>query len=593
MTLRHFSLLLALLHLAGLISAQEAAPQPQAVQPAAPAVAEEKADDSDYYGEDEEDDDDDFEDEDDDDDEEIPPEAVLAERRAKELQALANRLGHLSSRLRDQAARVRAGEIPDDGSLRKAAEEQAALVRQILRQEPLPVHAYMYLYLMAPHYAHIKDALIDHPAEGVLPEAEREALVAEFRASADALCARAHEALLKEGDGREAEQLRRNAAHIGVSPEAVAAMQKEADAAALAALEKSFHVLLDLQDYELGASQRVLQQMKEKGADGALVARLEAELQAAADRRLLALARSFRGGVTVFGSTYQIATLQDWARNMRLLPPGEAALPKLEALWAEVTAADLEKRLRYALRPERGSAPWQEVERMLKQAREAGLPAGAMAGAERIVRDETVFQLQRSLWSLLGSQGFDYGKAGQQAAQAAMILDYAAQHGVDEATLEEWRRQVKWLRDERLRRDFEWRLSTAKFDEAEALLKEAVDGGLDEAQAASLRQKLQTARQERQKWEFWNALGKRDADKADELLQLIEQQGIASNDELSDMREDLRMLKARRLEDQYRRAVQGNDEAKAEEVLDAARAIGVPEETLRHWHDAFHPKRRY
>ena len=230
---------------------------------------------------------------------------------------------------------------------------------------------------------------------------------------------------------------------------------------------------------------------------------------------------------------------------------------------------------------------------MLKQARESGLPAGAMAGAERIVRDETVFQLQRSLWTLLGSQGFDYGKAGQQLEQAAMILDYAAQHGVDEATLEEWRRQVKWLRDARLRRDFEWRLSTAKFDEAEALLKEAVDGGLDEAQAASLRQKLQTARQERQKWEFWNALGKRDADKADELLQLIEQQGVAVNDELSDMQEDLRMLKARQLEDRYRRAVQGNDEAKAEEVLDAARAINVPEETLRHWHDAFHPKRRY
>ena len=48
MKMKPLSLLLALLLLAGIISAQEAAPQPQAVQPAASAaVAEETADDGD------------------------------------------------------------------------------------------------------------------------------------------------------------------------------------------------------------------------------------------------------------------------------------------------------------------------------------------------------------------------------------------------------------------------------------------------------------------------------------------------------------------------------------------------------------------
>ena len=578
MTLRHFSLLLALFLLASLISAQEAAPQPQAVQPAASAaVAEETADDGDEDVGATEDD-------------------LKRERFIREMEADIEQLGQNAAVLH---------QIWLDGQNGKASPHHARsrqhytaewtrLARKLLRtQAPMPMDDGAFAYLMAYPLQGIKSVLFDKPELAAFGDGELQALREEYLATATAIHAQAHRSLVQQGLDREAERLRKSAAHFGVSPEAVAAMQKEADAAALAGMEKSFHVLLDLQDYELGASQRVLQQMKEKGADGALVARLEAELQAAADRRLLALARSFRGGVTVFGSPHQISTLQDWARNARLLPPGEAALPKLKALWAEVTAADLERRLRYALRPERGSVDLQEAERILRQAREAGLPGEAMAKAEGIVRDETVFQLQRSLWTLLGSQGFDYGKAGQQAAQAAMILDYAAQHGVDEATLEEWRRQVKWLRDARLKRNFEWRLSTAKFDEAEALLQEAVDGGLDEAQAASLRQRLQTARRERQKWEFWNALGKRDADKADELLQLIEQKGVASNDELSDMREDLRMLKARRLEDEYRRAVQGNDEAKAEEVMDAARAINVPEETLRHWHDAFHPKRRY
>ncbi len=574
MKMKPLSLLLALLLLAGIISAQEEAPSPQA---APPAVAEETADDTDEDVGATEDD-------------------LKRERFIREMEADIEQLGQNAAVLHQIWLDEQNGKAsPHHARSRQHyTAEWTRLARKLLRtQAPMPMDDGAFAYLMAYPLQGIKSVLFDKPELAAFGDGELQALREEYLATATAIHAQAHRSLVQQGLGREAERLRKSAAHFDVPAEVVAAMQKEADAAALEGMEKLFHILLDLQEYELGASQDVLRQMKEKGADGALVARLEAELQAASDRRLLALARSFRGGVTVFGSPHQISTLQDWARNARLLPPGKAALPQAKALWAEVTAADLEKRLRYALRPERSSAPLQEVERMLKQAREAGLPDEAMAGAERIVRDETVFQLQRSLWSLLGSQGFDYDKAGQQLEQAAMILDYAAQHGVDEATLEEWRRQVKWLRDARLRRDFEWRLSTAKFDEAEALLKEAVDGGLDEAQAASLRQRLQTARQERQKWEFWSALGKRDADKAAELLQLIEQQGVASNEELSDMREDLRMLKARRLEDEYRRAVQHNDEAKAEEVLSAARASNVPEETLRHWHDAFHPKRRY
>ena len=392
----------------------------------------------------------------------------------KELSTLRERIAKGHSMI--SYARKKGISIPEFAceSFRKAAEDGVVTIRQHnymgLPQEEKTTQNFMAIILQ---YREI-EVMLDDSALSGFADAERAALLKELRAAGAELLTEAHNGALKAGNQREAEMICNSAMQIGISREVVDKLRQKSVTADFSSMEETFNSYLKNHDIDLRYGQLFLKHMKDAGASAKTLERNRKKLQEESDRRLLAaVRRNTKAGSYLGGTFTSVETPESVAKRMKLLPPGEKILPELKALLNEAATDHLVRTFRQIFNPDQNSpVAWKEVEEVLNKAQQSGVPAEVLERAERIVKNEVTYYVQRRLWGLLANTGIDYGKSGQSNFELTIkFIDYTARFGIEKEKLEEWRRQVYEMRDVRFQRKFEWLLHTAKFDKAEALLQ--------------------------------------------------------------------------------------------------------------------------